>query len=53
MGDPHTVEDTNLKTGPKIGVRTDGIGFKYESDKVLKVLEERGCKVDHDTKIAY
>jgi len=29
----------------------DEIGFKYESDKALKVLEERGCIVDHDTKI--
>ena len=30
----------------------DDIGFKYESDKALKVLEERGCIVDYDTKIA-
>jgi len=30
----------------------DEIGFKYESDRALKVLEERGCIVDHDAKIA-
>ncbi len=30
----------------------DEIGFKYESGKALKVLEERGCIVDYDTKIA-
>ena len=30
----------------------DEIGFKYESDKALKVLEKRGCRVDHETKTA-
>ena len=28
------------------------IGFKYESKKALKLLEEHGCIVDHDTMIA-
>jgi len=30
----------------------DEIGFKYDSDKALKILEEHGCRVDYDTKIA-
>ena len=28
------------------------VGFKYESEKALKVLEEHGCTIDHDTMIA-
>ncbi|MEI7615840.1 MAG: trimethylamine methyltransferase family protein [Actinomycetota bacterium] len=28
------------------------IGFKFESDKALKILEENGCEVDYNTKIA-
>ena len=30
----------------------DEIGFKYESEKVLKLLEEHGCRVDHEKRIA-
>lgn len=30
----------------------DEVGFKYESDKALKLLEEHGCRVDYETKIA-
>ena len=30
----------------------DEVGFKYESDKALKLLEEHGCSVDYETKIA-
>jgi len=30
----------------------DEIGFKYESDKALKVLEGHGCRVDYETKTA-
>jgi len=28
------------------------VGFKFESDKALKLLEENGCKVDFNSKIA-
>jgi trimethylamine--corrinoid protein Co-methyltransferase len=28
------------------------VGFKYESKKALKLLEEHGCKVDYETMIA-
>ncbi|MCL5072028.1 MAG: trimethylamine methyltransferase family protein [Actinobacteria bacterium] len=28
------------------------IGFKYESERALKLLEEHGCRVDYDTMIA-
>lgn len=30
----------------------DEVGFNYESDKALKLLEEHGCRVDYETKIA-
>ncbi len=30
----------------------EDVGFKFDSQKALKVLEKRGCKVDHDTRIA-
>ncbi len=30
----------------------DEIGFKYESEKVLKLLEKHGCRVDHENRIA-
>ncbi|MGM0368187.1 MAG: trimethylamine methyltransferase family protein [Actinomycetota bacterium] len=30
----------------------EDVGFKYESEKALKVLDKRGCKVDYETKIA-
>jgi trimethylamine--corrinoid protein Co-methyltransferase len=30
----------------------DDIGFKYESKRALKLLEEHGCKIDYDTMIA-
>jgi len=30
----------------------DEVGFKYESNKVLKLLEEHGCRVDYKTMIA-
>lgn len=30
----------------------DEIGFKYESDKALKVLERYGCRVDYEAKTA-
>ena len=28
------------------------VGFKFDSDKALKLLEENGCKVDYNSKIA-
>ena len=28
------------------------VGFKYESKKALKVLEDRGCSIDYDKMIA-
>jgi trimethylamine--corrinoid protein Co-methyltransferase len=30
----------------------DEIGFKYESKKALKLLEEHGCVIDYDTMVA-
>lgn len=30
----------------------DEVGFKYESKKALKLLEDHGCKVNYDTMIA-
>ncbi len=42
------VEQIHLST---LGVLEE-IGFKYESEKALKVLEEHGCIIDHDTMIA-
>ena len=30
----------------------DEVGFKYESKKALKVLEEHGARLDYDTMIA-
>jgi len=29
----------------------DDTGFKFDSDKALKVLDERGCRVNYDTRI--
>ncbi len=30
----------------------EDVGFKYESKRALKVLEEHGCRIDYDTMIA-
>jgi len=30
----------------------DEIGFKFDSDRALKILEEHGCRVDYDSKTA-
>lgn len=30
----------------------DEVGFKYESKKALELLEDHGCRVDYETKIA-
>lgn len=30
----------------------DDIGFKYDSEKALKLLKEHGCRVDYETRIA-
>jgi len=30
----------------------DEVGFRYESERALKLLEEHGCRVDHEERVA-